>query len=265
MKILAHPHGRSFLLGRWFCAAAALLATAVRGQDTAALLLPSPVHVIGRVVGEDGKPLAKVRLYHSQQSANFVTDSKGQFQFMTSAPAFVAQKPGFQSVLVHTQNPDEFQIVLHRAQHPEFPVCSKTALAGRLPGWSGVFQIARSGVVDSTREVLDVDYWSRKISVQSNPTVVFLEEGRGPMWGGGDPRNDAVWRSTQYSEVTYDLEGRLFTDARGSFPDGKCWRELGVFSESVGYSGVDCIQIKPLDDLLDRACVVSDAGSHLFP
>lgn len=119
--------------------------------------------------------------------------------------------------------------------------------------------------LETTREVLDVDYRSRKIKVKTKLSVVQAVQGRGPMWGGGDPEDELVWRSKEYNEVTYDLAGRLLTDARGSLPNGTCWRNVGTFSESVGYSDVNCNLVKPLDDLLDAVCIVPNASGHLFP
>ncbi len=44
-------------------------------QDSPALLLTTAEHVRGQVVGENGQPIAKVRLYHVKQSADMATDS----------------------------------------------------------------------------------------------------------------------------------------------------------------------------------------------
>jgi hypothetical protein len=256
---------RFFLLAGVVCTTA--LSTSTQGQTkhSPALLLPAATHVRGQVVGEDGEPVAKVRLYHINQSGDIVSDSNGRFDFMTSAPSFVAQRPGFQSVLVHTRHSSELHIVLSKSLHPDFPVCPNADLSDRVSGWRGVFQIPKGDSVEATHEVLDVDYWSRKITVKTSSSVGQAVQGRGPMWGGGDPEDELVWRSNRYNEVTYDLAGRLLTDARGSLPNGKCWRTVGVFSESVGYSDVNCELVQPLDLLLDGLCAVPNASKHLFP
>lgn len=264
MKSLARVLIPSFLL--FGVIGSNALAKSIRDrQEPAELELTTPAHVRGQVVGEDGKPIAKVRLYHSKQSQDVVTDSNGQFDLVTSAPSFVAQRPGFQSVLVHTRNPSEFYIVLRKASRPDYPVCSNADLSNRAPGWGGVFQIPLSRALKTSPEVLDVDYWSRKLKLKSKSSEVQAFQGRGPLWGGGNPDDELVWRSTQYAETTYDLGGRLLTDAKGSLTNGKCWREIGVFSESLGYSDVDCDLVQPLDELLDRTCLVPSATKLLFP
>ena len=79
-----------------------------------------------------------------------------------------------------------------------------------------------------------------------------------PFWvadrcgGGGEPHDKLVWRSTQYNDLTYDFGGKTAHRCTGSLPDGKCWPELGVVSESVNYSNVECRLVQLLDDLLDR-------------
>jgi hypothetical protein len=235
-------------------------------QNTPSFLLPQPQHITGQVIAEDGSPIAKVRLAHIDLPGDWVTDSNGQFAFDTSAPIFVVQKPGFQSVFVRTSDASNLQIILRKIQRStSFPVCSNAGLSDREPGWGGIFQIPKTEDADVSREVLDVDYWSRTIQVNSRSIPIQAMQGRGSMWGGGEPRDELVWHSIQYSEQTYDLEGHLLTDAKGWLPNGKCWRTVGVFSESVSYSDVDCTLTEPVDRILDGLCVVPDASKHLFP
>ncbi|MGA2651234.1 MAG: carboxypeptidase-like regulatory domain-containing protein [Terracidiphilus sp.] len=235
-------------------------------QNPPSLLLPEPLHVTGQVVGEDGNPIAKVRLYHINLPGDLVTDSNGQFAFDTSAPAFVVQMPGFQSVFVRTSDASSIRILLRRIpRSPSFPVCSKSDLSDRAPGWRGVLQIPNTQNADVSREALDVDYSLRTIRVKSGSVRIQVAQGRGPMWGGGQPEDEQVWRSTRYSEKTYDLGGMLLTDAKGRLPNDRCWREVGVFSESAFYSDIDCSVVEPLDRILDELCVIPGASKNLLP
>lgn len=235
-------------------------------QDSPTLLLPRAQHVAGQVVGEDGNPIAKVRIYHINTPGDLVTDSNGRFSFDTLAPAFVFQRPGFQSAFVRTSGASTLRIVLRKIpRSASFPVCSDAKPSDTAPGWGGVFQIPRTQGAEVSREVLDVDYWSRTIQMKSQSTLLQVIQGRGPMWGGGEPEDESVWRSIRYSEQTYDLEGRLLTDAKWWLPNGKCSREVGVFTESVNYSNIDCGLAEPLDSILDRLCVLPDASKRLFP
>jgi hypothetical protein len=244
------------------------IAQSVKGsqQDSPSLLLPQSQHVTGQVVGEDGNPIAKVRLYHIDTPGNLVTDSDGRFSFDTSAPTFVLQRPGFQSAFLRTGDASSLLIVLRKIpRSTSFPVCSDANPSGAAPGWSGVFQIPRTQGVKVSREVLDVDYWSRSIQMKSRSSLLQATQGRGPMWGGGEPKDELVWSSIRYREQTYELEGRLLTDAKWWLPNGTCSREIGVFSESVSYSNIDCGLTEPLDRVLDGICVIPQASKHLFP
>jgi hypothetical protein len=235
-------------------------------QTPPTLLLLKPQHVEGQVTGEDGNPIPKVRLFHINSPADLVTDSNGRFSFDTLAPAFVAQKPGFQSVFVRTSSAHNLQILFRKIPgSASFPVCSDLNHSDRAPGWSGVFQIPKTPGAKVSREVLDVDYWLRTIRLKSEPSQIQAAQGRGPMWGGGEPEDESVWRSVRYREQTYDLGGHLVTDAKWWLPNGKCSREVGLFSESVSYSNVDCGLAEPLDRILDGLCVIPDAAKHLFP
>lgn len=232
------------------------------------LLVPQAVHVRGQIVGDDGNPIPKVRLYHlsaENRSDDVVTDTNGQFAFETTSPSFVAQRPGFESALIQTSD-SPLRLVLHKSPRgPSFPVCSDPKLSDRAPGWRGVFQVPRAQIIGADNEILNVDYLHRTIRVVSKEKVIELEQGRGPMWGGGDPSDESVWLSVRYSEATYDLDGRLLTDAKGWMADGKCWRTVGVLSESASYRDIDCELARPLDDLLDGMCVLPDASKRLFP
>lgn len=235
-------------------------------QNSPPLLLPQPQHVEGQVIGEDGNPIAKVRLFHIKGPADLVTDSNGRFSFDTVAPAFVAQRPGFQSAFIRTNDAQNLQIVLRKiAGLTSFPVCSDASLSDRTPGWGGIFQIPQTPGAKVSREVMDVDYWRRMIQLQSGTATIQALQGRGFMWGGGDPQDESVWRSIRYSERTYELGDRLLTDAKWWLPNGKCSREVGLFSESVYYSDIDCDIVEPLDRMLDGLCVVPDASKHLNP
>jgi hypothetical protein len=235
-------------------------------QNPPALLLPQPQHAEGQVVGEDGNPIAKVRLFHINISDDLITEANGRFSFDTLAPAFVAQRPGFQSVLVRTSDAHNIKIRLRKISgSASFPVCSDAKNSDRAPGWSGVFQIPKTPGAQVSHEVLDVDFWSRAIKLKSQRSPLQATQGRGPMWGGGQPEDESVWRSIRYREQTYDLGGLLLTDAKWWLPNGKCSRDVGVFTESVFYSNVDCGLTEPLDRILDGLCVIPEAAKHLLP
>jgi hypothetical protein len=266
--------GRTVLRGRtwansviaFFAPALALCFAQTTRQNAIPTLLPHALRVSGQVVGEDGKPIPNVRFSHLRPFREVVTDSNGEFDLETASPAFVAQQPGFQSTYVKTRELTGLRVVLRKSPRGLlFPVCSNAAMAGRAPGWGGALQVSRAQVIRAGREITDVDYTARSVRVRSAFGKLSVIQGRGLMWGGDGPDDLSVWRSVRYEEITYDLNGRIVTDARGWLADGTCWRSVGTFGESLSYRDVECGRTRPLDDLIDGACAAPDAANRLLP
>jgi hypothetical protein len=231
-----------------------------------ALLMPQPKHVNLLVTGDDGVPLSQVRIEHANLKDELVTDPNGKVGFNTSAPYFVISRPGYESVRIATEDATDYRAVLHKLPGGEpFRVCTDVELSARVPGWKGVFQIPKRGAAKASAEKLDVDYVARTVSAKSGSKLLWAEQGRGPMWGGGGPEDSDVWKATRYREVVYKLGDDLVIDAKEWMPDGKCQRSLGLFVESILYYGLKCRSVQPLDDLLDHACGVPDASMRQLP
>jgi hypothetical protein len=244
-----------------------LNAQASNSNPQSLLLLPQPIHVNGQVVGEDGKPIARVRAVHAKLMHEVVTDNDGRIEFNTSAPSFVLQLPGYESAWLQTKDAVGFHVVLHKLPRgASFTTCTAANLAAKIPGWNGIFQIPAVKGVKALAEKSDVDYLARTVQVRSASRTVSLVQGRGTMWGDGNFNDNWFWRAARYHEVVYDFKGPFITivDAKAEFPDGKCERHLGVFGESMYYYDIDCGVVDPLDKLLDSACLVPNAKAHLL-
>ena len=257
---------RCMLTAAWFSALNAVVAfpqeqiDRSRDPSTQALLMPHPKHVNLLVTGEDGMPLSQVRVEHANMKDDLATDSNGKVGFNTSAPYFVLSRPGYESLRLATQDAADNRATLHKLPGGEqFRVCTDADLSARVPGWKGVFQIPKSGAAKARSERSDVDYVARAFSAKSGSKLLWAEQGRGPMWGGGGPSDSDVWKATHYKESTYKLRDFTVIDAKEWSPDGKCERSLGVFVESVLYFNLDCQSVQPLDGLMDQVCAVPDA------
>lgn len=259
---------RCVLTVAWLSALNAVLASPQeqidrsRDPSAQALLMPQPKHVNLLVLGDDGVPLSQVRIEHANLKDDLVTDSNGKVKFNTSAPYFVLGRPGYESIRLATEDAADYRVVLHKLPGGEqFRVCTEVELSALVPGWKGVFQIPKSVSAKASAEKLDVDYYARAVSAKSGRKLIWAEQGRGPMWGGADPEDADVWKAARIREVTYKLGDSAIIDAKEWMPDGKCQRSLGLFGESILYYDLDCKSVQQLDDLLDHACAVPDAGA----
>jgi hypothetical protein len=228
--------------------------------------MPQPKHVNLQVTGDDGAPLSHVRIEYANLKDELTTDLNGGVGFDTSAPYFVLGRPGYESLRLATEDAADYRAVLRKLPGGEqFRVCTDAELSARVPGWKGIFQIPRSAAARASDEKLDVDYVARTVSAKSGWKLLWAEQGRGPMWGGEGLGDTEVWKATHYREVVYKLGDFQVIDAKEWMPNGKCQRSLGLFEESILYYGLDCKSVLPLDNLLDRACVVPDAAKRQLP
>ncbi|HEY1805529.1 MAG TPA: hypothetical protein VGG45_13725 [Terracidiphilus sp.] len=237
-----------------------------RNPSEQALLMPQPKHVKLLVVGDDGAPMSKVAVEHANHIDELTTAPDGTVEFNTSAPYFVLGKPGYESVRLATESTATSRVALHKLPGGEqFRVCFDAELSARAPGWNGIFQVPKSKARKARAEKRDVDYVARVVTIKSRSKRLWVEQGRGPMWGGGIPEDSDVWKATRYREVTYKLGDLPVVDAKEWMPDGKCMRSVGLFTESILYYGLDCESTQPLDDLVDQACAIPDAAKHPIP
>lgn len=256
-----------FVLG---AASAIFLASAsASSQSRKALLLPHPQHLAGVVVDEDGKPIAKAEIGHSNDPKNdHETNQDGHFELTSTAPVIVIRKPGYRSQRVSMQDVKVLQVTLRRLPAGgKFPSCASTGrylgipafslsgAADRAP-WGKGFQFPKSPDIRATHGSMDVDYYSRRYFAKTKAASGGIWHGSGPMWGGSTPSDEDVWQSAQYEEAVYSFGDLVIVDARGQLPSGKRWRNLGRMGESASYSDADTQTAEILDRFMDRACLM---------
>ena len=188
--------------------------------------------ISGVVVDASGKPVQGARIDHGDSRTGNLTGAEGRFEFVTTTPAVVVRKTGYQSHFMRTENAVGVQIVLEPA-HP-FPACTLDAMPKH-----------------TVKTGEDIDYTSTATIIDTKEGHAAIACGNGPFWSSGIPDDSLVWESVEYSEsVTSDYGG--IVDARGKTRDGKYWRYRGIFGSSCSYSKVDQITAAALDCLMGK-------------
>jgi hypothetical protein len=238
------------------CIAPFLAITFAQSQEKRALMLPSPVRLVGIVTDNSGVPLSDVWINHTGDRFKEVSsDPQGRFDFQTSAPAIVFRKRGFQSKYHRVDRSATISIQLE-ARQPALPLCTRHSGCLSLQGFGGAFCLTKVSGVKATAQGNDVDYGGRSFVIVTHSGKNSIEHGGGPMWGEGMPFDEDVWSAQEYVEANYrDADGFAVVDARGKNKDGTHWRSLGRFGETATYHNALEQNAMALDKVLDRVCV----------
>jgi hypothetical protein len=192
-----------------------LMVACMQAQTLQDLLLPQARHIAGVVVDPEGKPVVEARVDHSNDRRQaHQTDPEGRFELDTRAPILVVRKAGFRSELVRTQDGTEVRVTLQKLSEV-FPTCSNTGQYAGIDGWGASLRFPRTSGVKASRQGRDIDYGARSYYVDTKQGHKGIMHGSGPLWSFGTPRDQDVWRSVKYEEVTFDVGGRTIIDARG--------------------------------------------------
>jgi len=220
-------------------------------------MLPAPVKLTGVVTDNTGQPLKGVWIDHTGASVeNIVTDSNGQFDIETRAPAVVFRQNGFKSKYWRVGDTGHVKIVLD-GPAPLFKECSTLSRCESIRGFHSTFCLPQIKGVHVSKQGNDVDYGQRSFWVTAPAGRVWLQHASGPMWGEGLPFNEQVWSAKDYAEMTYrDRDGFWIIDARGTSSYGLHWRLLGHPFETAEYRAIPEGSTALLDKVLDGACVL---------
>lgn len=217
------------------------------------VLLEKPRIVSGVVVDPAGKPIAGAHIDHTdvKEQEKLFTDDQGRFQFETGAPAFAVRKLGFNGERVRVQGNGALRVVLHPATRA-MPAC--TATCATLKSADSVFCLPPVPGVEASDQGRYADSMTQVYKIATKDGQRELLHGAGPTWTLGVPYTGDVWESPDYTERAYLLGDSDVVDARGKTPDGKLWRYLGRFGESVSYYEVDATGAALFDKVLDGVC-----------
>jgi hypothetical protein len=218
------------------------------------LLLPHQVRFSGIVVDADGNSILEATVAHANLRTHAVeTDAGGKFTIDTNAPTVTIEKPGYRSQRITTSDAAGVRITLARLSE-SFPMCEETTSRTGLDGLRGGLYFRAIAGIRATPPVTDVDYVARNYSILVGRKKYSVLYGAGPMWGGGEPRDELVWKSVQFEQRNYEVGTVDLIDAQGTMPDGTRWRQLGEWGASASYENVPPEAAATLDKLLDSAC-----------
>jgi hypothetical protein len=221
-------------------------------------LSSNPHRLAGIVVDERGRPVGEASLDHTGDQEAHLTDANGRFELDTRAPAVVVRKNGFRSERVNSKRRGDVAIVLHSGTPVMLPGCPSGAQLFGMEGWDARFHFPASPSFVASKQGSDVDYGIRGYALKhAGKHAPVITHGSGPTWSFGQPLDDYVWKSVSYSESDYSLKGMLIIDARGKFANGKFWRSLSRFGESVSYADADEAIAQQFNSFMDAACVNS--------
>ena len=242
----------------WKVVLGVMLANAcAHGQPLKKLILAEARHIQGLVADRDGKPIDAAGVYPSGDIfGQVLSNAAGAFELDTTAPLIVVRKPGFRSRLVRFTDASQIRVTLQKlTDNRTLPTCSSKTQHEGIEGWSAWLEFPRIPGVKASKQGHDIDYGIRSYYIDTKPRRPGITHGSGPLWSLGTPPGSDMRRSIEYEEVTFEAGAMTITDARGEFPDGKRWRYLGTIGESASYSGVDEVNAKILDQVLDGACL----------
>ncbi len=239
-----------------FIATALLVNAHLHAQPASDFLLPQALHVSGIVVDEAGLPVLNAAIDYTENRYPPSTDKQGRFQIDTRAPAIVIRRTGYRSVFMRTETATEQRVTLQSITTQPFRGCPSSGDYVGIEGWQAWFRFSKIAGVSPSLQDQDIDYGYRYYSVKTSAGPKGVSQGAGPMWGGGRPLIQYVWRSLKYEEIDYSAPfSQKIVDARGEFANGNRWRSLGRFGETATYSDVDPTNARILDQFLDSACI----------
>lgn len=222
-------------------------------------MVQNPYRVEGAVLDGRGRPVVGASLDHTgDRATEHKTDVNGRFSFDTRAPAFVVRKAGFRSERVQSSQISRVMVILHAVEGPQsLPSCRDYIHTTGIEGWLADFRFPVSPSIVVSKQTVDVDYAIRTYTLaHSRKHAPVIEHGSGPTWSFGQPMDEYVWASVKYSESDYLLrEGVWIIDARGQLEDGRFWRSLGQWGETVSYADVNESTAKQFDSFIDTVCL----------
>lgn len=210
--------------------------------------------VTATVTDVEGRPLSNVTV-HGVNAANRQGQAKfnGSYTGQSSAARIVFRANGFQSVVVApTQG---LRIVMRPVQPPPFPDCAYNPSNYLAEYRKETFLQFLAAKPDKFRQ--DEDYRENVYLISTVTGRHAMIHGWGPNYSHGTPGNYFLFHVFQeYAERTFEKNGIVIIDARGTTKDGKLWRSFGVPMELASYQTDDPDAAKQLDAILDSACLM---------
>jgi hypothetical protein len=216
------------------------------GVATALAGAAQPGRVAGRAIDSAGNPLAQVRVISLPWEDTY-TDHDGRFVLEKPAQLIRFSKAGYRPITKKARA-DRLDIVMQPGADSAWtpPACSPKGV--RRFGETMMFAAPLGVRLQTTT---DVDY--RTVRILNRGST--LEFGTGPHWTYGLPVAQVLEAMVLVDERDVRTPwGDPGAEYRGVRADGKHWRAVYLFGQSIGYDGADAIAAKYFDGIIDSLC-----------
>jgi len=176
-----------------------------------------------------------------------LTDRDGRFALQKPAQLIRFSKTGYRPVTKRTRV-DGLDVVLQTSNDSTWapPACSP-----QRPRRFGQIMMFTAPTGVRVQTTTDVDYRTAVVQFRGSA----LEFGTGPHWTFGLPLVQLLDAMVLVDErdvrTPWDDPGAEY---RGVSADGKHWRGVYLFGESISYDGADAIAAKYFDSIIDSLC-----------
>lgn len=208
--------------------------------------------ISGVVLDAQGRPIPSVLIWNAG-SQDQSTRADGTFRIRTEASAVVFRHQNFASVFRRTDGLKDAQIRMLPLSPKAFPVCRGHHFDETTNALRFSFNIPDTPGVSRLAPASDIDYTTRSYLLNANRSA-FMLHGRGYAWSTGFPLDSVVWASVEYDESVFEIGAIRIVDARGRTADGKRWRFLGRFTETISYGPLPPQEAAIFDRAIDGVC-----------
>jgi hypothetical protein len=133
------------------------------------------------------------------------------------------------------------------------PVCPKLADGDKLVGFQIKLIVPMDTVIAQGHDV-DYSYWS--IAFGEGKMRTELTGMSGFNVGNGEPMRDEVAASRRFERHYWAHNKQRGVDSKGTFKNGKRWRNFGMFGEVIWYFNAPVEAAAYFDRLLETACFI---------
>jgi hypothetical protein len=139
-------------------------------------------------------------------------------------------------------------------QRRVIPVCPKLTDDEQLVGWQIKLVVPKDATVNYGRD-FDYSYWT--INFGDDKDRYELRGFSGLQTYYGEPSRTDIKASRKFTRRYWVHKKLRGVDARGTFKNGKLWRQFGLFGEVVSYHKVSAESAAYFDRLIATACFVN--------
>jgi hypothetical protein len=217
----------------------------------------------GRVVADDGKPIAGVQVWTTgflSFGGDTQTDADGRFSMKISTSTLPGDRPtarfsrsGYSPLtVVLPEARNDYVFTLHRTDQPpwQVPLCTQQTQFGGSDLSFMAFVLPKG---TKTRREQDVDYSTQGVQFKK----AWMIYGQGPTWSSGFPPNlssyvqnvsELTERDVRFNE---DVSG---VEYRGKRTDGTYFRFIGMLGQTADYDHVTPQAAAFFDGIMDTMC-----------